>query len=45
MRALVKTTDGPGLELTDVPEPICGDHDVKIRVLPPDEPGGVPPSP
>ena len=33
MRALVKMTDGPGLELIDVPEPVCGDRDVKIRVL------------
>ncbi|KGN32129.1 L-threonine 3-dehydrogenase [Knoellia sinensis KCTC 19936] len=33
MRALVKTTAGPGLELIDVPEPECGDSDVKIRVL------------
>ena len=33
MRALVKTFDGPGLELVDVPEPVCGDRDVKIRVL------------
>ncbi|WP_296605832.1 L-threonine 3-dehydrogenase [Nocardioides sp.] len=33
MRALVKTTAGPGLELIDVPEPVCGDRDVKIRVL------------
>jgi threonine 3-dehydrogenase len=33
VRALVKTTAGPGLELVDVPEPVCGDHDVKIRVL------------
>jgi len=33
VRALVKTTAGPGLELVDVPEPVCGDTDVKIRVL------------
>lgn len=33
MRALVKTTAGPGLELIEVPEPVCGDRDVKIRVL------------
>lgn len=33
MRALVKTTAGPGLELVDVPEPVCGDRDVKVRVL------------
>ncbi len=33
VRALVKTTAGPGLELIDVPEPECGESDVKIRVL------------
>ena len=33
VRALVKTSAGPGLELIDVPEPVCGDKDVKIRVL------------
>ncbi|GAB77122.1 L-threonine 3-dehydrogenase [Austwickia chelonae] len=33
MRALVKPTAGPGLELRDVPEPECGPTDVKIRVL------------
>ena len=33
MRALTKTTAGPGLELIDVPEPECGPTDVKIRVL------------
>ena len=35
MRFLVKTTvgPGPGLELVDVPEPVCGDRDVKMRVL------------
>ncbi|CCI53631.1 L-threonine 3-dehydrogenase [Nostocoides jenkinsii] len=33
MRALVKTTAGPGLELIDVPEPRCGPSDVKVRVL------------
>ncbi|HYN30060.1 MAG TPA: L-threonine 3-dehydrogenase [Dermatophilaceae bacterium] len=33
MRALVKTTAGPGLTLLDVPEPPCGDKDVKVRVL------------
>src|SRR6185436_9749310 len=32
MRALVKTTAGPGLELTDVPEPAMGIDDVRIRV-------------
>ncbi|WP_062213854.1 L-threonine 3-dehydrogenase [Demequina oxidasica] len=33
MRALLKATSGPGLELADVPEPIAGDADVTIRVL------------
>ena len=33
MRALRKLTAGPGLELVDIPEPSCGDKDVKIRVL------------
>ncbi|MGE9807550.1 MULTISPECIES: L-threonine 3-dehydrogenase [unclassified Janibacter] len=33
MRALVKTRPGPGLELIDVPEPVPGPMDVKIRVL------------
>jgi len=33
VRALRKVTAGPGLELVDVPEPDCGDKDVKIRVL------------
>src|SRR6476619_4235626 len=33
VRALVKTTAGPGLELLDVPEPAMGPTDVKIRVL------------
>ena len=33
MRALVKTQPGPGLALTDVPEPGCGPGEVKIRVL------------
>jgi threonine 3-dehydrogenase len=32
MRALVKATAGPGLELTDVPEPPMGIDDVRIRV-------------
>jgi threonine 3-dehydrogenase len=32
MRALVKTVAGPGLELTDVPEPAMGIDDVRIRV-------------
>ena len=33
MRALVKATAGPGLELRDVPEPQPGPDEVKIRVL------------
>jgi len=33
VRALVKTHAGPGLELLDVPEPVVGPMDVKIRVL------------
>ena len=33
MRALVKRRPGAGLELIDVPEPVCGSADVKIRVL------------
>ena len=33
MRALRKTEPGPGLTLTEVPEPACGPWDVKIRVL------------
>ncbi len=33
MRALVKKTSGPGLELADVPEPLAGESDVTIRVL------------
>ncbi len=33
MRALVKTEAGPGLTMMDVPEPICGPNEVKIRVL------------
>lgn len=33
MRALVKTSAGPGLELIDVPEPSPGPDEVKIRVL------------
>ena len=32
MRALVKTGPGPGLELTDVPEPAMGINDVRIGV-------------
>lgn len=33
MRALVKPHKGPGLELQEVPEPVTGRSDVKIRVL------------
>ncbi|MBK8731261.1 MAG: L-threonine 3-dehydrogenase [Tetrasphaera sp.] len=33
MRALRKVAPGPGLELVEVPEPSCGDKEVKIRVL------------
>jgi len=33
VRALTKTTAGPGLELVDRPEPAVGSADVKIRVL------------
>ena len=33
MRALAKVTAGPGLELIERPEPVCGPWDVKIRVL------------
>ena len=33
MRALAKVGPGPGLELIERPEPVCGDWDVKIRVL------------
>lgn len=33
MRALIKATAGPGLELREVPEPTCGPLDVKIRVF------------
>lgn len=33
MRALVKPRPGPGLELAEVPEPVPGDDDVKVRVL------------
>lgn len=32
MKALVKAADEPGLSLQDVPEPVCGLNDVKIRV-------------
>jgi threonine 3-dehydrogenase len=33
MRALVKPSAGPGLELVERPEPLVGTDDVKIRVL------------
>ena len=33
MKALYKSSRAPGLELIDVPEPVTGDHDVKIKVL------------
>jgi threonine 3-dehydrogenase len=33
VRALVKMQAGPGLELVDVPEPVTGPLDVKLRVL------------
>jgi len=32
MRALVKTAAGPGMEVRDVPMPVCGPSDVLIRV-------------
>lgn len=32
MRALVKTTAGPGMELQEVPKPACGPHEVLIKV-------------
>ena len=32
MRALVKTHAGPGLELCDVPVPLIGINDVRIKV-------------
>jgi threonine 3-dehydrogenase len=32
MRALVKTAPGPGMELRDVPIPVCGPSDVLIKV-------------
>jgi threonine 3-dehydrogenase len=32
MRALVKTGPGPGMELREVPQPVCGPTDVLIRV-------------
>lgn len=34
MRAVVKYDEGEGnMELRDVPEPVCGDNDVKIKVM------------
>jgi threonine 3-dehydrogenase len=33
VRALVKMQAGPGLELVEVPEPVTGPSDVKLRVL------------
>lgn len=33
VRALRKVTAGPGLEMVDIPEPECGEKDVKVRVL------------
>ena len=33
MKALYKSSRAPGLELIDVPEPVTGDHDVKIKTL------------
>jgi threonine 3-dehydrogenase len=33
MRALIKTTDGPGLEMREVAAPACGESDVLIKVL------------
>ena len=33
MRALAKVKPGPGLELIERPEPVCGDWEVKIRVM------------
>jgi threonine 3-dehydrogenase len=33
VKALVKTASGPGLELTEVPEPAAGPGDVLLRVL------------
>ncbi len=33
VRALRKVSAGPGLELVDVPEPVCGPRDVVVRVL------------
>jgi threonine 3-dehydrogenase len=33
MKALLKATAAPGLEMVEVPEPAVGENDVKIRVL------------
>jgi threonine 3-dehydrogenase len=33
MRALVKAVDGPGLEMRQVPHPVCGPTEVLIKVL------------
>jgi threonine 3-dehydrogenase len=33
VRALRKVTAGPGLELVEVPDPVCGPKDVMVRVL------------
>ena len=33
MRALVKAVDGPGLEMREVPHPVCGPTEVLIKVL------------
>ena len=33
MRALYKSHRGPGLQLREVPQPVTGAHDVKIKVL------------
>lgn len=33
MRALVKPSPAPGLELTEIPDPVCGADEVIIRVL------------
>jgi threonine 3-dehydrogenase len=33
MKALYKPAASPGLELTDRPEPVAGEHQVKVRVL------------
>lgn len=33
MKALYKSDSQPGLEMTDVPDPKCGHHDVIVRVI------------